>query len=115
MNQDVCGNHTSLIREIGSAGAVLLKNKGNVLLLEHPKNIAIFGNNAGDMTQGQYFLNLATDLIDTGNTKFGTLLVSGGSGTGRFTYVVTPLEAIKARAQRDGALVQYFLDNANLT
>lgn len=77
---------------------MLLKNQGHALPLQRPKNIAIFGNDAGDMTQGQYFLNTATDTTNAGNAEFGTLLVGSGSGTGRFSYVVIPLEAIKARA-----------------
>jgi beta-glucosidase len=33
------------------------------------------------------------------------------SGAARFTYIVSPLEAIKARASQDGALVQYITNN----
>jgi beta-glucosidase len=113
-NRDVRANHATLIRELGSAGTVLVKNVDNALPLKAPKNIAVFGNDAGDLTGGQYFLNIDVS-TDSGKTEFGTLPVGGGSGTGRFTYVVTPLEAIKTRAQKDGALVQYVLDNANIT
>jgi beta-glucosidase len=113
-NRDVRANHGTLIRELGSAGTVLVKNVDNALPLKAPKNIAVFGNDAGDLTGGQYFLNIAVS-TDSGKTEFGTLPVGGGSGTGRFSYVVTPLEAIKTRAQKDGALVQYVLDNANIT
>ncbi|KAE9967528.1 hypothetical protein BLS_006324 [Venturia inaequalis] len=113
-NRDVRANHGDFIRELGSAGTVLLKNTGNALPLKAPKNIAIYGNDAGDLTQGPYFLNSASG-IDAGKAEFGTLPVGGGSGTGRFSYVVSPLEAIKARAKQDGALVQYVLDNNNIT
>ncbi|QDS71883.1 hypothetical protein FKW77_010160 [Venturia effusa] len=113
-NRDVRENHGEFIRELGSAGTVLLKNTGNALPLKAPKNIAVYGNDAGDFTQGQYFLNSASG-SDSGNAEFGTLPVGGGSGTGRFSYVVSPLEAIKARAKQDGALVQYVLDNKNIT
>ena len=41
--------------------------------------------------------------------------VGGGSGTGRFTYVIPPLDAIKARGQEYGALVQYITSNYALS
>ncbi|TKA81302.1 putative beta-glucosidase G [Cryomyces minteri] len=105
-NRDVRANHAGLIRELGAAGTVLLKNVNNALPLRTPKNIAVFGNDAGDLTRGLYLLNLFAG-VDSGNEEFGTLPVGGGSGTGRFSYVVPPLEAIKAREGRNGALVQY--------
>ncbi|TLD18363.1 DNA mismatch repair protein Msh6 [Venturia nashicola] len=114
-NRDVRENHGEFIRELGSAGTVLLKNTENALPLKAPKNIAVYGNDAGDLTQGPYFLNQASDGLDSGKSEFGTLPVGGGSGTGRFSYVVSPLEAIKARARQDGALVQYVLDNNEIT
>lgn len=113
-NRDVRANHAGLIRELGAAGTVLLKNVNNALPLRAPKNIGVFGNDAADVTRGLYFLNIRLS-VDSGNSDIGTLPVGGGSGTGRFTYVVPPLEAVKARGNRDGALVQYITDNANIT
>ncbi|KAF2185914.1 glycoside hydrolase family 3 protein [Zopfia rhizophila CBS 207.26] len=107
---DVRENHASLIRELGAAGTVLLKNTNTTLPLKQPKNIGVFGNDAADFTQGQYTLSLSSGLA-SGNYDIGTLAVGGGSGTGRFTYVVSPLEAIKARGQSYGALVQYMTSN----
>lgn len=43
--------------------------------------------------------------------EYGTLAVGGGSGSARLSYIVTPLEAIQNRAQQDGTLVQYILNN----
>ncbi|ORY61025.1 beta-glucosidase-related glycosidase [Pseudomassariella vexata] len=105
-SRDVRGNHGELIRKHGAAATVLLKNENNALPLKAPKSIAIFGNDAGDVTQG--FLNQV-------NYEYGTLHVGGGSGTGRPTYLVTPLEAIKTRAAQDDALVQYWLNNTLIT
>lgn len=103
---DVRSNHADLIREIGAAGTVLLKNTNNALPLKSPKNIGIFGNDAGDLNSGLYFdYSLAL-----WGYEYGVLPVAGGSGTGRLTYVVSPIEAIKAKAGND-ALVQYMTNN----
>ncbi|KAF2710089.1 glycoside hydrolase family 3 protein [Pleomassaria siparia CBS 279.74] len=100
---DVRKDHASHIRKLGAAGTVLLKNTNNALPLKEPKNIGVFGNDAADFTQG---------LIPSDNYDIGTLAVGGGSGTGRFTYVVSPLEAIKTKAESWGALVQYITSNS---
>ena len=99
---DVRDDHNILIRELGAASTVLLKNANNVLPLKAPKSIAVFGNDASEDTQGYY---------NQDDFEYGTLSVGGGSGTGRLTYLVTPLEAIKARAKADRSLVQQFLNN----
>ncbi|KAI3538432.1 glycosyl hydrolase family 3 N terminal domain-containing protein [Colletotrichum filicis] len=101
-SRDVRENHGELIRKHGAAAAVLLKNENRALPLKAPKSIAIFGNDAGEDTQGFY---------NQADFEYGTLVAGGGSGTGRLTYLVTPLEAIKARASKDGALVQQWLNN----
>ncbi|KAH9215797.1 beta2 tomatinase [Leptodontidium sp. 2 PMI_412] len=106
--RDVRGNHASLIRELGSAGTVLLKNINSALPLRSPKNIGVFGNDAPDPTEG---LTQVTDYDEWG-FNFGTLDIGGGSGTTRHTNLVSPLEAIKDRARRTGARVQYLTDNA---
>ncbi|KAK8085760.1 beta-glucosidase G [Apiospora hydei] len=69
-SRDVRGNHGDLIRKHGAEATVLLKNA--------PKSIAVFGNDAGDITEG--FLNQK-------DYEFGTLA------------------AVKARAKKDGAIV----------
>jgi beta-glucosidase len=74
-------------------------------------SIGVFGNDAADFTHGQYSLVLGGTSIVDGNYDVGTLAVGGGSGTGRLTYVVAPLDAIKARGQSYGATVQYVTDN----
>ncbi|EPE27396.1 (Trans)glycosidase [Glarea lozoyensis ATCC 20868] len=109
MSRDVRRNHAKTIRLLGSAGSVLLKNEKNILPIDTKKikNIGVFGNDAGDLTAG---LTFPGELVAT-SPEFGTLDVGGGSGTGRHTYIVSPLDAIKARAQRTGARVQYILDN----
>ncbi|KAK9241574.1 glycosyl hydrolase family 3 N terminal domain-containing protein [Lipomyces tetrasporus] len=101
-NVDVRQTHAQLIRELATAGTVLLKNIDNALPLKAPKTIGVFGNDIGDSTNG---------LLLGGNYEYGTLAVGGGSGTGRLTYIVTPLDALKNRAAHDGSLVQYLLNN----
>jgi beta-glucosidase len=91
-----------LIRDLGAAGTVLLKNTNSTLPLKDPMTIGVFGNDAADFTTGEYPQN---------DYDIGTLPVGGGSGTGRFTYVVSPLEAIKTRGRSYGGLVQYVTDN----
>jgi beta-glucosidase len=98
--------HTKLIRELGAAGTVLLKNTNGALPLQQPKNIGVFGNDAADFTTGSY---------PQADYDIGTLAVGGGSGTGRFSYVVSPLEAIKVRAKSYRADVQYITDNSIIT
>ncbi|KAL2826753.1 glycoside hydrolase superfamily [Aspergillus pseudoustus] len=95
-------------RDVRAASAVLLKNAGGALPLKNPKNIAVFGNDAADLTKGQSEAGFLTDSV---GPEFGTLGQGGGSASARYTYFVSPLEAIKSRAQRSGALVQYILDN----
>lgn len=114
-NVDVRDDHAASIRELGAGGIVLLKNVNNTLPLKAPKNIGVFGNDAGDLTDGLYFGG-DSDLLNIG-FEYGVLPVGGGSGTGRFTYVVPPLDAIKAKAaaQNNNALVQYVLNNTLIT
>ncbi|KAJ5638451.1 hypothetical protein N7528_000841 [Penicillium herquei] len=103
--RDVRGNHSSLIRGMGSAGTVLLKNMNHTLPLKSPKVIGVFGNDAPDVTAGLLYPNSRIGF------KIGTLTVGGGSGSGRNPYIVSPLEAIKERAKSEGSRVLYLTDN----
>ncbi|KAF1952829.1 hypothetical protein CC80DRAFT_478566 [Byssothecium circinans] len=104
-SRDVRGDHAALIRKHGAAGAVLLKNEG-ALPLKAPKNIAVFGNDAGDDVSG---------LLNQQDFEYGTLAAGGGSGTGQFSYLITPLRAIQDRAAQDKATVQHWLNNTYIT
>lgn len=99
MNRDVRRDHAALIREIGGASTVLLKNKDNALPLKSPRRIAVFGNDAADLTGGPY----------DSTPKIGAQAVGGGSGTAYLNRMVSPLEAIKQRNPK--ALIQYIVDN----
>lgn len=67
-NRDVRANHGAFIRELGAAGTVLLKNENNTLPLRAPKSIGVYGNDAGDLSQGLY---------PQANFEYGTLSVGG--------------------------------------
>ena len=110
-NRDVRDGHAALVRNLGAASAVLLKNTNKTLPLSAPRVIGVFGNDAADFTEGLY---PAGGFGSTGY-NIGTLATGGGSGSGRFSYIVSPLEAIKARAAQDGTLVQYIADNTAAT
>lgn len=103
--RDVRGDHASLIRKIGAAGTVLLQNTNSTLPLGPLSNIGVFGSGAGDVVGGAMY----PDLLAA--PEFGTIAIGGGSGTGRFSYIVSPLEAIKAKGREIGARVQYITNN----
>ncbi|KAI5202615.1 hypothetical protein E4T39_04702 [Aureobasidium subglaciale] len=104
-SRDVREDHNEAIRKHGAAATILLKNENGALPLKAPKSIAVFGNDASEPTQG---------LFNQANYEFGTIVAGGGSGTGRAVEIVTPLQAIKAKAKEDGAIVQYWLNNTDL-
>ena len=93
---------------MGAAGTVLLKNEGSILPLKDGglTNIGVFGNDAIAPTDGlSYFDN------DPAGFETGTLDIGGGSGTGRHTTLVAPLDAIKAWVSGTGTKVQYIASN----
>ncbi|PSN65799.1 avenacinase [Corynespora cassiicola Philippines] len=107
---DVRSDHAKHIRELGAAGTVLLKNTNSTLPLKKPQNIGVFGNDAADLTEGLYTL-FGINRVSYGDYEIGTLPVGGGAGTGRFSYVVSPLDAIKSKAHTYGADVQYIISH----
>lgn len=105
-SRDVRGNHGELIRRHAAESTVLLKNTKNALPLKAPKTLAVFGNDATENTNGPVNLEVF---------EYGNLAAGGGSGTGRFTYLVSPLAAINERAKKDKTgLVQYWLNNTQI-
>jgi beta-glucosidase len=106
--RDVRGNHSALIRAVAAAGTVLLKNTNNTLPLVKPLNIGVFGNDAPDPTDGLTYLDPAPFPY---GFDIGTLDIGGGSGSGRHSSLMSPLDAIKAHASTYGARVQYLTSN----
>jgi beta-glucosidase len=101
-SRDVRGNHHQLIRKIGAEASVLLKNVNSTLPLKAPLDIGVFGNDAASSSDGLTFIK---------QFEIGTLDIGAGAGTVRHTYLVSPLEAIQARAKKFGGRVQYILHN----
>jgi beta-glucosidase len=103
--RDVRADHGALIRKLGAEATVLLKNEGGILPLLRPKIIGVFGSGAGDMINGLMYRET------TIAPALGTIPIGGGSGSGRFSYIVSPLEAIKTKSRQIGARVQYVANN----
>ncbi|KXH29853.1 hypothetical protein CNYM01_02904 [Colletotrichum nymphaeae SA-01] len=109
--RDVRGNHAELIREIGAAGTVLLKNINGTLPLTDKLNIGVFGNDAPFPTIGSVFLDIGTQ---PEGFEMGTVDIGGGSGTVRHTNLVSPFEAIRKHVESIGGRVQALFDNDEL-
>lgn len=98
-----------LIRKISADGTILLKNTGS-LPLRDPQSIAVIGQDAGPNLLGtQGCGKLFRDCGILNNN--GTLSMGGGSGYAWPQNLITPLEAIQAKALETGSLVQFVLDN----
>ncbi|KAJ5971189.1 Glycoside hydrolase superfamily [Penicillium vulpinum] len=69
-SRDVRGNHAKLIRKLAAEATALPKNERQVLLLKAPKNIAIFGNDAGENTMGA---------VNQAKFEFGNIATGGHS------------------------------------
>lgn len=102
---DVRGNHGQLIRQIGAASTVLLKNTNSALpLTGHEKLTAVFGN---DATGNSYGPNGCGDR----GCDNGTLAMGWGSGTANFAYLVTPETAIQNEVLANGGAYESVTDN----
>lgn len=102
---DVRGEHSTLIRQIGAASTVLLKNTNNVLpLTGREKFTAIFGSDAGDSPLGP-------NGCDDRGCDNGTLASGWGSGTANFPYLISPVTAIQNEVVSKGGVVQAITDD----
>ncbi|KAF7344682.1 Beta-glucosidase [Mycena venus] len=108
---NVQADHFKLIREIGAASTILLKNTHNVLPLEvkNIKRIGIFGSDAGSNPDGP------NGCSDRGCNR-GTLAMGWGSGTANFPYLIDPLSAITAHIQSidPTVVIESVLSDSNL-
>ncbi|MCJ1343879.1 hypothetical protein MMC31_002077 [Peltigera leucophlebia] len=102
---DVRGEHSTLIRQIGAASTVLLKNTNNALpLTGREKFTAIFGSDAGDSPLGP-------NGCDDRGCDNGTLASGWGSGTANFPYLISPATAIQNEVVSKGGVVQAITDD----
>ncbi|KAG9190353.1 beta-glucosidase [Alternaria panax] len=115
---DVREDHASLIREIGAAGTVLVKNVNNTLPLRNPRFLNIYGYDAEVKAQpwnnparfgGGYEENFGW------NTLNGTLVTAGGSGSGTPPYVISPFKAIQDRIIADSGTLRWDFFGVNPT
>ncbi|CZT25552.1 related to beta-glucosidase 1 precursor [Ramularia collo-cygni] len=105
---DVRGNHSSLIRKLGAAGTVLLKNTGKFLPLTKPINVGVFGNGAPYPVSGSVYFN---DNSDSQGLEVGLLDIGGGSGSVRHSTLTSPFESVRDYVEAYGGRVQALLDN----
>ncbi|TVY17599.1 putative beta-glucosidase D [Lachnellula arida] len=105
---DVRANHSSIIRQVGSASLSLLKNVNNALPLSKPKSIAIFGANAGPVMAGP---GIGFSVSGTESTYQGHLAGGSGSGTSTFPYLVTPHDALLLRSINDGTVFRWVMND----
>ncbi|KAG7008767.1 beta-glucosidase 1 [Physcia stellaris] len=102
---DVRAEHGNLIRQIGSASTVLLKNTNNALPLAGKEKLtAVFGNDAGGNPNGP------NGCSDRGCDN-GTLALAWGSGTANFPYLVTPETAIQNEVLNNMGAFESITDN----
>ncbi|EMR69432.1 putative beta-glucosidase 1 protein [Eutypa lata UCREL1] len=113
---DVQGDHASIIREVGAAGTVLVKNENNALPLQRPTFLCIYGYDATvpsvpwqDPSRfgGGYGVNFGWE------TFKGTLITGGGSGGSSPSYVVSPFQAIQERLRKDRGIVRWDFESEN--
>ena len=114
---DVRADHHKLIRQIGSAGTVLVKNTRDTLPLRSPKFLCVYGPNAALMQKpwdnpdrygGGYDVNF-------GWTTFnGTLITGGGSGSTTPGYVVSPFHALHEKVvTRDRGILRWDFESSS--
>ncbi|KII94877.1 glycoside hydrolase family 3 protein [Plicaturopsis crispa FD-325 SS-3] len=110
--KSVRGNHRDIIRTVGAASIVLLKNTNNTLPLSEPKSVSVFGAHAGAPMAGP---NSAFTVTGSGPTYPGHLVTGTGSGSGSVPYVVTPISALTTQAIEDYTQIRSILNDTYTT
>ncbi|KAK7435030.1 hypothetical protein CaCOL14_000005 [Colletotrichum acutatum] len=107
---DVQDDHASLIRQIGAAGTVLVKNTNHTLPLKNPKFLSIYGYDATvkaipwenpSRYGGGYEVNFGWETFN------GTLITGGGSGGSTPPYVVSPFQAVQERISKNRGILRW--------
>ena len=106
---DVRAQHGALIRAIGSASTVLLKNVNNTLPLTGTEKLTtVFGDDAGPNLSGP------NGCADRGCAQ-GTVAMGWGSGTANYPYLITPDAAIQREVTDRYGAYESILSNGALT
>ncbi|KAG9308256.1 glycoside hydrolase superfamily [Chiua virens] len=110
INQEVNAqsDHANIVREIATGGIVLLKNE-RALPLKKPKSMVLVGSDAAPPHSGP------NEYPDHGGDPTGVLAMGWGSGTDRLSYLISPYEAIQARARVDQTIFSWDFDNWDLS
>lgn len=99
IDADVTGDsHVENSRAVARDGIVLLKNDDDLLPLTDVSKIAVVGSSSVNNPDG---INACPDR----SCSKGALAMGWGSGTVELTYLVAPHDAIKERAEAEGASV----------
>ncbi|PBL00816.1 beta-glucosidase [Armillaria gallica] len=104
---DVQSDHKNVIRAIGQASTVLLKNSQGALPLKAPRTLAVIGSGARNSTLGP------NGYSDRGGND-GVLAMGWGSGTANFPYLVAPLDALTAKASAAGTKISSSTSDTDL-
>ncbi|KAI9434687.1 beta-glucosidase [Lactarius indigo] len=106
---DVQDDHDKVVREVGTASTVLLKNVNGALPLKKPRKLVLIGSDAGPAHVAG-----PNGFADQGGVD-GILAMGWGSGTAWFTYLISPYEALQARAHKDHTSFSWFFNDYDLT
>ena len=101
----VSREHAKLIREIGAAGTVLVKNVNNTLPLRNPRYLTVYGYDAvvkGNPWDDPARFGGGYDVNKGWNILNGTLITGGGSGGATPPYVVSPFQALQEKVTGQG-------------
>lgn len=101
----------ALIRELGAKSAVLLKNTG-VLPLRNISDLYVFGNAATVNLEG---FPLPVGFSFAIDDDQGTYAGGQGSSYANLPYLITPFEALQARARQSASQVFGYFNNFNHT
>ncbi|KAI1082746.1 glycosyl hydrolase family 3 N terminal domain-containing protein [Whalleya microplaca] len=125
---DVQNGHGKLIREMGAAGTVLVKNVNKTLPLRKPRFISVFGYDAEvpaspwkayNVFGANNPVNLVPEDDVTGTHKVttlnGTVITAGASGSTTPPYVISPFQALQYRIADDGGVIRWDFYSINPT
>ncbi|KAJ3747013.1 glycoside hydrolase family 3 protein [Lentinula detonsa] len=105
---DAQDSHYRLVREMGAASTVLLKNvRGALPLTGRERGLFMAGSDAGPADIGP------NKFVDQGGQS-GVLAMGWGSGTANFTYLISPYEAIQHRARKHRTSISWTFNDFDL-